>query len=143
MSLYFNGMMYMNDEERLILMKQRIIRSFKWHDDIIVPMANEFDITVEEMEDIFMNSLDMSSLESLHSTYDSASYIALKKRIYVDLKLCWLSDALELITPEEAEDIQMRLTDAVYNDGKQYEEALKEGRSEILQLLKNINIKEE
>ena len=58
----------MNDDERLTVMKQRIVRSFRWHDDIIVPMADEFGISVEEMEDLFMNGLDMSSLESLHST---------------------------------------------------------------------------
>ncbi|MDO5849011.1 MAG: DUF1959 family protein [Methanobrevibacter sp.] len=133
----------MNDEERLILMKQRIIQSFRWHKDIIVPIADEFGITEEEMADIFMNALDMSSLESLHSTLDSAEYIALKGQIYIDLRLCWLSRTLELVTPEQAEDIQIRLADAVYDHGKPYEDALEEGRAEILEILRNTSIKEE
>lgn len=133
----------MNDEERLVLMKERILHSFKWIKDITIPVAEEFGITNGELEEIFMNALDMSSLEALHSTFDSANYLALKEQIYIDLRLCWLSGTLELITPEEAEDIKTRLADAVYDEGRKYEDVLDEGRQEILALLKSINIKEE
>ncbi len=133
----------MNDEERFIVMKQRILRSFKWGKDIVAPLADEFGISIEEMEDIFMNCLDMSSLESLHSTWDSANYLALKEQIYLDLRLCWLSGTLELITPEEADEIKTRLADEVYDKGREYDEVIEEGKQEILQILKSINLKEE
>ncbi len=133
----------MNDEERLELMEKRILHSFKWIKDVTIPVADEFGITPEELEEIFMNALDMSSLEALHSTFDSANYLALKEQIYVDLRLCWFSGTLELITEEEAEDIKTRLADAVYDKGRNYEEVLDEGRKEILALLRSVNIKEE
>lgn len=133
----------MNDEERLEVMEERILHSFKWIKDITIPVADEFGITTDELEEIFMNSLDMSSLEALHSTFDSANYLALKEQFYIDLRLCWLSGTLELISPEDAEDIKTRLANAVYDEGRKYEDVLDEGREEILALLKNINIKEE
>ncbi len=133
----------MNDEERLELMEKRILHSFKWIKDVTIPVADEFGITAEELEEIFMNALDMSSLEALHSTFDSANYLALKEQIYIDLRLCWFSGTLELITDEEAEDIKTRLADAVYDKGRNYEEVLDEGRKEILALLRSVNIKEE
>lgn len=133
----------MNDDERLTLMEERILHSFKWIKDVTVPVADEFGITAEELEEIFMNSLDMASLEALHSTFDSANYLALKEQFYIDLRLCWLSGTLELITPEDAYDIKTRLADAVYDEGRKYEEVLEEGRQEVLALLKSINIKEE
>lgn len=133
----------MNDEERLELMEKRILHSFKWIKDVTIPVADEFGITPEELEEIFMNALDMSSLEALHSTFDSANYLALKEQIYIDLRLCWFSGTLELITDEEAEDIKTRLADAVYDKGRNYEEVLDEGRKEILALLRSVNIKEE
>ncbi len=133
----------MNDEERLELMEKRILHSFKWIKDVTIPVADEFGITPEELEEIFMNALDMSSLEALHSTFDSANYLALKEQIYIDLRLCWFSGTLELITEEEAEDIKTRLADAVYDKGRNYEEVLDEGRKEILALLRSVNIKEE
>lgn len=133
----------MNDEERLELMEKRILHSFKWIKDVTIPVADEFGITAEELEEIFMNALDMSSLEALHSTFDSANYLALKEQIYIDLRLCWFSGTLELITDEEAEDIKTRLADAVYDKGRNYEEVLDEGRNEILALLRSVNIKEE
>lgn len=128
----------MNDDERYTLMKQRIIRSFKWREDIVIPMAKEFEISVDEMEDIFMTSLDMSSIECLHSTFDSAKYLALKEQFYIDLRLFWLSGTLELITVEEAEDLKLRLANEVYMNGRDYDEVLAEGRQEILQKLKSI-----
>lgn len=126
----------MNDDERLILMKKRIIQSFKWRNDIVVPIAEEFGLTIEEMENIFMNRLDMSSIEALHSTFDSAKYISLQEQFYIDLRLHWLSDALNLITQEEAENIKLELANEVYFKGRKYRDVLNEGRDEILQMLK-------
>lgn len=133
----------MDDHERLILMKERIIRSFKWRKDIIIPTAEEFGISVEEMEDIFMNALDMSSLESLHSTHDSAIYMCLQKRFGADLNLCWYAGGMDIITEEEARDIETRLANEVYDKKRPYDEVLEEGRQEILQILRNTNVKEE
>ncbi len=131
----------MDDKEKLILMKQRIIRSFKWHKDIVVPLADDFGISIEEMEDILMDDLDMSSLECLHTTHEQGEFLCLKKRIYADLKLCWLSGTLKLVTDEEATEIMETIATEVW-DGKDYDEAIKQGRDEILQILKDYNLAE-
>lgn len=131
----------MDDNERLILMKQRIIRSFKWHKDIIVPLADEFGIAVEEMEDILMDDLDMSSLECLHTTHEQAEFLSLKRKIYNDLRLVWLSETLELISKNEAQEIVEMISQEVWN-GKDYNEAIVEGRSRILQILKDYTLEE-
>lgn len=126
----------MDDKERMILMKRRIINSVMWKKDVLVPLAKEFNITCEEIAEILMGCLDMSSLDSLHSTFQSAEYLCLQKKITADLRLCWLSGTLELISKEEADEIVQKATDSIYK-GKPYEEALDESRQEILEILKN------
>lgn len=131
----------MDDNERLILMKQRILRSFKWHKDIVVPLADDFGISIEEMENILMDDMDMSALECLHTTHEQGEFLCLKKSIYADLKLCWLSGILELVTNEEAKELIETLATEVW-DGKDYDKAIKEGRDRILQILKDFNLAE-
>ncbi len=131
----------MDDDERLILMKQRIIRSFKWHKDIVVPLADEFGVTVEEMENILMDDLDMSSLECLHTTHEQAEFLSLKRRIYDDLRLGWLSGTLKLVSDDEAFEIIEMISMKVW-DGKDYDKAIEQGRSRILQILKDYNLAE-
>lgn len=126
----------MNEDERLVLLKDRIIKSFKWQEDIIIPLSKEFGISTEEMKEIFMKDLDMSSLEGLHGTFFVAEHEALTMKFFADLKLCWFSTTLELVSSEEAEDICKRLADDVVN-GKSYDESLTKGREEILNIIKN------
>ena len=131
----------MDDMERLKLMKQRILRSFKWHKDIVVPLADDFGISIEEMEDILMNDMDMSALECLHTTHEQGEFLCLKKSVYADLKLCWLSGILELVTNEEAKELTETLATEIW-DGKDYDVAIKEGKDRILQILKDYNLAE-
>lgn len=126
----------MNEDERFILMKTRILKSFRWQEDIIIPLSKEFGISTEEMEDIFMNDLDMSSLEGLHGTFKVAELEALTMKFYADLRLCWFSKTLELVSADEADNICKSLACDVVN-GKSYDESLIEGRKEILNIIKN------
>ena len=125
----------MDDDAKLRLMQERIIKSFAWQRDIIVPLSKDFDCTVEELEEVFFNLFDMSSLEALHGTFESAEYICLYQKFNADLRLCWFSGSLEVISPEDAKNLKMKLVEEVKN-GKSYEEALKEGQLEIFELLK-------
>lgn len=126
----------MNEDERFILMKTRILKSFRWQEDIIIPLSKEFGISTEEMEDIFMNDLDMSSLEGLHGTFKVAELEALAMKFYADLRLCWFSKTLGLVSADEADNICKSLAYDVVN-GKSYDESLIEGRKEILNIIKN------
>ena len=67
----------MDDDARLKLMQNRIIKSYAWQRDIIVPLSKEFDCTTEELEELFFSLFDLDSLENLHGTFDSAKDICL------------------------------------------------------------------
>ena len=127
--------MEMDDDAKLRLMQKRIIKSYAWQRDIIIPLSKDFDCTVDELEEVFFNSLDMSSLEALHATHESAQDICLYQKFNADLRLCWFNGTLELISDEDAKNLKMKLVREVKN-GKSYEDALKEGHLELFELLK-------
>ena len=125
----------MDDDAKLRLMQKRIIKSYAWQRDIIVPLSKEFDCTIEELEDLFFDLLDMDSLENLHGTFESAEDICLYQKLNADLRLCWFIGTLELIDPEDGRNLKMKLVNEI-KSGKSYEDALKEGKLELFQLLK-------
>ena len=125
----------MDDDAKLRLMQNRIIKSYAWQRDIIVPLSKEFDCTVEELEELFFSLMDMDSLENMHGTFESAKDICLYQKFNADLRLCWFSGTLEVISLEDAKELKMKLVQEVKN-GKSYEDALKEGHLELFELLK-------
>ena len=125
----------MDSDAKLRLMQKRIIKSYAWQRDIIVPLSKEFDCTVDELEDLFFDLLDMDSLENLHGTFESAEDICLYQKLNSDLRLCWFNGTLELISDEEAKELKMNALNEIKN-GKSYEDALKEGKLELFTLLK-------
>ena len=125
----------MDEDAKLKLMQKRIIKSYAWQRDIIVPLSEEFDCTVDELEDVLFDLLDMSSLEALHASFESAQDICLYQKFNADLRLCWFIDTLEVIPREEGKNLKYKLVQEVKN-GKSYEDALKEGKLELFELLK-------
>ena len=125
----------MDDDAKLRLMQKRIIKSYAWQRDIIVPLSKEFDCTVDELEELFFDLLDMDSLQALHGTFKSAEDICLYQKLNADLRLCWFIGTLELISPEDGKNLKIKLINEI-NSGKSYEDALKEGKLELFQLLK-------
>ena len=122
----------MDNEAKLNLMKKRVIRSFKWQEDIIIPFSKEFGCTTEDLEDLFMDLLDMSSLEALHGTLEIANHKCLLER------LPWYVDVLELLSVEQGDELKNKVANEII-DGKSYDIALDEGRKDLFNLLKNIN----
>ena len=127
--------MEMDDDAKLELMQRRIVKSYAVQRDVIVPLSEEFDCTVEELEDVFFHLFDMSSLQALHATFESAQDICLYQKLNADLRLCWFNGTLEIISDEDAKNLKMKLVNEVKN-GKSYEDALKEGQLELFELLK-------
>ena len=125
----------MEDNDKLKLMQKRIIKSYAWQRDIIIPLSKDFDCTADEIEDVLFDLLDMSSLEALHGTFNSAKDICLYQKFNADLRLCWFNGTLEVISDEDAKNLKMKLVNEVKN-GKKYEDALKEGHLELFELLK-------
>lgn len=56
------------DDELLKLMKRRIITSYRWHEDVVMPLARELKISAEDFEDILMKNLTCQVLK--HCTPD-------------------------------------------------------------------------
>ena len=125
----------MDDDAKLRLMQKRIIKSYAWQRDVIVPLSKEFDCTVDELEDVFFDLLDMDSLQALHGTFKSAEEICLSQKLNADLRLCWFIQTLEVITPQDGEKLKENLIED-YKNGKSYDEILKKGRLELFDLLK-------
>ena len=128
-------MIGMDNDAKLRLMQKRIIKSYAWQRDIIVPLSKEFDCTVDELEELFFDLFDMDSLQALHGTFESAEDICLYQKLNADLRLCWFSGTLELISRDDAKNLKMKLVDEI-KSGKPYENAVKEGKLELFQLLK-------
>ena len=129
----------MDEEAKLKLMKKRVVESFKWQEDVIIPFSKEFDCTTEELEDLFMDLLDMSSLEALHGTLEVANHECLVEKLDADLKLPWFVDILELLSHKQGDELKNKVASEI-ESGKSYDDALKEGRKDLFNLLKNINI---
>ena len=127
--------MKMNDEDKLKLMQKRIIKSYAWQRDIVVPFSKDFDCTVDELEEVFFDLFDLSSLEALHATFESAQDICLYQKLNADLSLCWFIDTLEIISREDGKKLKMNVINEIKN-GKSYEDALKEGKLKLFELLK-------
>lgn len=124
----------MEKSEQMEMMKLRVLRSFKWNADMVHPIAREFDIPDEEFERILMNHFDMSYLENMHATFEIAEKDRLFRKVYIDLRFPWFCDVLELVCDEDANEISMNAAEDIWN-GKDYEEALKTARDEILKLI--------
>lgn len=124
------------EEELRLRMKRRILKSFKWQKDIITPFSKELDITPEELEDILMKRMDMSSLVAIHPRFESSKTRCTKERLHSDLMLCWLSDVMEIITEEEAEEIKEKIAFKILKEDEPYKIALEEGKKELLEYLK-------
>ncbi|MEN6592432.1 MAG: DUF1959 domain-containing protein [Methanobacterium sp.] len=125
-----------SEEELRLRMKMRILRSYKWQEDIIIPFSKELEISPEELEEILMKRLDMSSLEALQPRFESSRLRCTKEKIHSDLKLCWLSDVMDILTEEETEQMKNKVAFKIFKEDKSYEEALEEGRKELVEYLK-------
>ena len=125
----------MDNDDKLKLMQKRIVKSYAWQRDIFIPLSKDFDCTVDELEELFFDIMDMDTLNALHGTFESAQDICLYQKLNADLRLCWFSGTLELISKEDSENLKMNIIKEI-KSGKSYEEALKEGKLELFELLK-------
>jgi len=121
------------NEKLLITMKKRIIESYKWREDVVIPFAKELEISPDELEEVLMKRLDMSSLEAINPRFESSQLRCIKERIHADLRLCWLCDVMNILTEEESERIQNKIAYEVLRENKPYDETIEEGRKDLLE----------
>ena len=126
----------MDSDKKLKMMKSRIVESYAWRESVIIPLAKDFDVSTEEIENVLFNDMDMSTITNLFATYESAIFTCLLKRIHVDLNLCWLCDTLMLVSKEKADNLKLELANKI-NDGADYDEVLSSGKKELFNILRN------
>jgi energy-converting hydrogenase A subunit M len=124
-----------NDEELLHTMKMRIIESYRWQEDLVKPFAKELNISHQDLEEILLKRLDMSSLEAIHPRYESSKERCYKERIHADLRLCWLCDVMNLLDKDETDKITTKIAREILREDKTYKEALEDGWKELLEYL--------
>jgi energy-converting hydrogenase A subunit M len=122
------------DESLMKLMKGRILRSYRWQEDIVLPFSKEMDISPEQLEEILMKRLDMSSLEALHPRFEQSKIRCIKDKIHADLKLCWLLDIMDIMTVDEANAIKNKIAKEVV-EGTSYDDAIVDGKKELIEFL--------
>ena len=121
------------NEKLLITMKKRILHSYKWREDVIIPFAKELEISTDELEEILMKRLDMSSLEAINPRFESSQLRCIKERIHADLRLCWLCDVMNIITKEKSNIIKNKIAYEILKENKPYHKAIEEGRKNLLE----------
>ena len=121
------------NERLLITMKKRIIESYKWREDVVIPFAKELEISTDELEEVLMKRLDTSSLEAINPRFESSQLRCIKERIHADLRLCWLCDVMNIVTEEESDRIQNKIAHEVLRKNKSYDKAIEEGRKDLLE----------
>jgi len=121
-------------ESLMELMKGRILGSYRWQEDIIKPFSKEMGISPEQLEKILIRRLDMSSLEAIHPRFESSQYSCILDKIHSDLKICWLSDVMEILSIEEVDAIKNKIAKEVI-EGKSYEDAIEDGKKELIEYL--------
>lgn len=125
----------MDEDDVLRIMKMRIVESYRWKLDIVEPISKELGISEDELEEILIKRLDMASLEALHPRYESSKHHCIKDKLHADLRLCWLSDAMNILSKEETEEIKNKIAAEILTEGKSYQEALEDGRKDLLEYL--------
>ena len=125
----------MDEDDVLRIMKMRIVESYRWKLDIVEPISKELGISEDELEEILIRRLDMASLEALHPRYESSKHHCIKEKLHADLRLCWLSDAMNILSEEETEEIKNKIAAEILTEGKSYQEALEDGRKDLLEYL--------
>jgi len=125
----------MDEDDVLRIMKMRIVESYRWKLDIIEPISKELGISEDELEEILIKRLDMASLEALHPRYESSKHHCIKEKLHADLRLCWLSDAMNILSKKETEEIKNKIAAEILTEGKSYQEALEDGRKDLLEYL--------
>jgi energy-converting hydrogenase A subunit M len=125
----------MDEDDVLRIMKMRIVESYRWKLDIIKPISKELEISEEQLEEILIKRLDMASLEALHPRYESSKHYCIKGKLHSDLRLCWLCDVMNILSEEEAEEIKNKIAAEILTKGKSYQEAMEDGRKDLLEYL--------
>ncbi len=133
----------MNDET-IKKIKMWKLESYAYKDNVLKPLSELFDMSIEEVEDLLVKNLDMARIESSHSSAEQAKLFRLEKQIELDLGLDYLSH-MELLDAHQIDSIREEMINELESSGKlnyesnsnEYRKLIKDAKEKILKILRD------
>ena len=119
------------------------LESYSYKDNVLKPLSQFLNLSLDEVEDLLVKNLDMARIESSHSSAEQARLFRMEKQIEVDLGLDYFLH-LELLTKNQVNTIREDVMNKLESSGKldfdlksdRYRKLTNEARDEILKILK-------
>ncbi|MBM4241262.1 MAG: DUF1959 domain-containing protein [Euryarchaeota archaeon] len=118
------------------------LESYSYIENVLKPLSEVLNLSIEEVEELLAKNLDMVRIESSHSSAEQAKLFRLEKQIEVDLGLDYFHH-LELLDKNQITSIKEEITNKLESSGKldfdsysdKYNELIKDARKRILDIL--------
>lgn len=130
-------------DETIKQLKLWKLESYSYKNNVLEPLSQFLDISIEEVEELLAKDLDMARIESSHSSAEQAKLFRMGKQIEVDLGLDYFLH-LELLSEHQISSVRENIMNKLEKSGKldfdlnsnEYKELINEARKEILKILK-------
>jgi len=131
-------------DETIKKIKMCKLESYAYKNNVLKPLSELFDLSIEEVEDLLAKNLDMARIESSHSSAEQATLFRLEKQIELDLGLDYLSH-LELLDTHQIDSIREETINELESSGrliydsnsKEYKRLIKDAKEKILKILRD------
>lgn len=119
------------------------LESYAYKENVLKPLSKFLNLSLEEVEELLAEDLDMARIESSHSSAEQAKLFRTEKQIEVDLGLDYFLH-LELLTDQQINSIRKEVMHKLERTGKldfdldsdEYKKLINEAREKILEILK-------
>lgn len=130
-------------DETIKKLKLWKLESYSYKYNVLEPISQFLDISIEEVEELLAEKLDMARIESSHSSAEQAKLFRIEKMIEIDLGLDYFLH-LELLSQNQISSIREEVMNKLEKSGKldfdlnsnEYKELIDEARKTILKILK-------
>lgn len=130
-------------DETIKKLKLWKLESYSYQENVLKPISQFLNLSLEEVEDLLAKNLDMARIESSHSSAEQARLFRMEKQIEVDLGLDYFLQ-LELLSENQINIIREDVMNKLESSGKldfnsksdKYKDLINEARNKILKILK-------
>lgn len=120
------------------------LESYAYMDNVLKPLSELYDLSIEEVEELLEDNLDMARIESSFSSAEQARLFRMEKQIELDLGLDYLNH-LELLDRQQTNSIRQEIINELESSGilkydfdtKEYRNLIKKAKKKILKKLKD------
>lgn len=130
-------------DETIKIIKGWKLESYAYKEVVFRPLSELFGLSIEEVEELLEENLDMVRLESSLSSAEQARHFRLEKQIDLDLGLDYLYH-LELMDARQVNSIREDIINELESSGKlnyesnskEYNNLIKKAKEKILRILR-------